>query len=442
MNNLFATNKIWATLCFLVPFILCNAQNPIVPPGVYIADPSAHQWKDGKMYVYGSKDIDPKKYCSANYDVLSSSDLISWSIHPKSFSSAGEGDQVPYSDADLWAPDCIEKDGKYYLYYCLSKGANNEGVAISSSPIGPFINGEVIDGMRGIDPAVFIDDDGQTYITWGQINLKMAKLNPDMKTIDRSSVKNRVITEAEHYFHEGSQLFKRNGIYYLVYADISQRGRPTSIGYSTSNHPFGPYTYRGVIIDNFGSDPHVWNNHGYIASFNEKWYVFYHRATHGSVTMRKACIEPIEFNTDGTIAQVEMTTQGVGDPLDPFNKIDAARACYMTGDLRIALTGDSKEELVKIENGNTAVYKYLNFNRSPQKIEIELIPIHGAEIQIFINNLNRLIATIKVPKGDGKTPITLTALVSPKIMGIYPVYLRFNGADDETLFNVDSFVFY
>ncbi len=160
MNNLFATNKIWATLCFLVPFILCNAQNPIVPPGVYIADPSAHQWKDGKMYVYGSKDIDPKKYCSANYDVLSSSDLISWSIHPKSFSSAGEGDQVPYSDADLWAPDCIEKDGKYYLYYCLSKGANNEGVAISSSPIGPFINGEVIDGMRGIDPAVFIDDDG------------------------------------------------------------------------------------------------------------------------------------------------------------------------------------------------------------------------------------------------------------------------------------------
>lgn len=433
--------NLFCVLCLLIA-TTGKAQNPIVPPGLYIADPSAHQWKDGKMYIYGSKDTDPEKYCSTSYDVLSSSDLTKWSIHSNTFSSTGSNDQVAYSDMELYAPDCIEKDGKYYLYYCLSQGPGDEGVAVSDSPIGPFLNGEAIEGMGGIDPAVFIDDDGQAYITWGQVNLRMAKLNPDMKSIDLSSVKNRVITEAKHYFHEGSQLFKRNGIYYLVYADISQRGRPTSIGYSTSNHLFGPYTYQGVIVDNFGSDPHVWNNHGYVAPFNDEWYVFYHRATHGSVTMRKACIEPIKFNPDGTIPQVEMTTQGVGAPLNPFEETDAARACYLTGNVRIALTGKAKEELVKIQSGNTAVYKYLNFDQSPKKLQMDVTPIHGGEIQVFINNFTHLIATIQVPEGDGKTPITLTTdLLSKRIKGIHPVYFRFNGNDDIFLFNVDSFIF-
>ena len=425
---------------FVVP--VCKAQNPIVPPGVYFADPAAHLWKDGKIYLYGSKDINPEQYCSQSYDVLSSSDLINWTIHPNSFASTGSNDQISYSDAELYAPDCIEKDGKYYLYYCLSKGPGDEGVAIGSSPAGPFLNGEAIEGMSGIDPAVFIDDDGQAYITWGQVGLTMAKLNPDMKTIDASSVKYNVITEAEHYFHEGSQLFKRNGIYYLAYADISQRGRPTSIGYATSNKPFGPYTYQGVIVDNFGSDPCVWNNHGYIASFNGNWYVFYHRATHGSVTMRKACIEPIRFNPDGTIPQVEMTTQGVGAPLDAFGEIDAARACYLTGDVRIALTGKDKEELVKIENGNTATYKYLNFDHAPKRIRMKVTPAQGGEIQVFIKNYRSPIANIKVPEGDGKSPITLTSdIFSSNIKGVSPVFLRFNGVNDKTLFNVDSFVF-
>ena len=113
--------------------------------------------------------------------------------------------------------------------------------------------------------------------------------------------KDGIITEAEHHFHEGIQAFKHNGTYYLTFADISRRGMPTCIGYATSDCVTGPYKYRGVIIDNFGCDPAVWNNHGSVVCFKDQWYVFYHRSSWGSNTMRKSCVEPIEILPDGTI---------------------------------------------------------------------------------------------------------------------------------------------
>ena len=141
------------------------SQNPIVPPGVYIADPSAHVWADGKMFVYGSRDESPEYYCSKSYRVLSSDDLKSWKMSGESFATTGPGDQVTYSDNYLYAPDVQYYKGKYYLYYCLSFAKNTEGVAVSDSPLGPFKNGTPIDvgGFNQIDPCVFIDDDGKAY---------------------------------------------------------------------------------------------------------------------------------------------------------------------------------------------------------------------------------------------------------------------------------------
>lgn len=95
------------------------AQNPIVPAGIYIADPSAHVWKDGKMYVYGSRDESPDYYCSNSYVVLSSPDLKSWTVSKPSFVSQGPGDQVPYADGPLYAPDVQFSNGQYFLYYCM-----------------------------------------------------------------------------------------------------------------------------------------------------------------------------------------------------------------------------------------------------------------------------------------------------------------------------------
>ena len=130
-------------------------------------------------------------------------------------------------------------------------------MAFSNTPTGPFTDGQPVDvgEYNEIDPDVFIDDDGQAYYLWGQFSLKMAKMNPDMVSLDSSSIRDNVLTEEQHHFHEGAFMCKIGELYYLVYADISRGDAPTCLGYATSEDPFGPYEYRGVIIDNNRCDP-------------------------------------------------------------------------------------------------------------------------------------------------------------------------------------------
>lgn len=99
--------------------------NPIAPPGLYIADPEVRQMPDGRVYVYGSRDEPGNAWCSRSYNVLSSSDLVNWSVEQFSFATDGPGKQVDYTDRILYAPDCIHHNGKYYLYYCLAGGGDD-----------------------------------------------------------------------------------------------------------------------------------------------------------------------------------------------------------------------------------------------------------------------------------------------------------------------------
>jgi arabinoxylan arabinofuranohydrolase len=420
------------------------AQNPIVPPGVYLADPSAHQWPDGKMYVYGSRDESLQYYCSWNYDVLSSADLKTWKLTPKTFVSKGAGDQVAYSDELLYAPDCLYHKGIYYLYYCLADGTHTEGVATSASPAGPFTNGENIDlgANDQIDPCVFKDDDGKVYYIWGQFNAKIARLKPDMHSIDSATIKDNLVTQKEHFFHEGGYMVKRNGIYYFIYAHMGRAGRPTCLGYATAKSPFGPFKYGGVIIDNDHCDPAVWNNHGSIAQFNGKWYVFYHRSTHGSNVMRKACVEPITFNKDGSIPEVEMTTQGAAGPLSAFDKMDAERACLLYGNVRIKDCDPDNEDLESIKQGDMAAYKYLDFENGANKLIVRAAP--GAKpvtIEIKLDDSwSSTVGTVKIPgNGDGKTwQLFETGAIIPK--GVHALWLSFNGAGEDIV-KLDWFKF-
>ena len=161
---------------------------------------------------------------------------------------------------------------------------------------------------------------------------------------------------------------KRNGIYYYVYAQGGRHGRGccACLAYATGRSPLGPFTYQGVIIDNFGSGPNLVNNHGCIAEINGRWYVFYHRPTHGTGTMRQACVEPITFNADGTIPEVEMTTQGIGGPINPLERMDAARACLTSGNvarnMRAATHGcavssilSSISRMATLQHGGTSI---------------------------------------------------------------------------------------
>ena len=420
------------------------AQNPIVPPGLYIADPSAHVWKDGKIYVYGSRDESPQYYCSWNYYVLSSSDLRTWEVAKDAFASKGPADRVSYSDEYLYAPDCQYKNGLYYLYYCLASKMNPEGVATSPSPTGPFTTGRVIDvkGHNQIDPAVFLDDDGQAYYIWGQFTAKMARLKPGLTEIDAATLKDNVLTEKEHFFHEGGYLVKRKGVYYFLYAHIGRGDRPTCLGYATSRSPMGPYAYGGVIIDNDHCDPGNWNNHGSLVEMNGRWYVFYHRSTHGSKTMRKACLEPIAFNDDGGIDEVEMTSQGAGGPLKAREPIGAERACLLYGNVRIQAFAADNEELGGIRDDDRAGYKYLDFGEGVDTVTVRAAP--GAKPGRIVLALDQMwaspIATVDVPGGgDGRTWVELTGPVKAA-RGVHALWLGFHG-EGEDLFKVDSFRF-
>lgn len=423
--------------------VRCLAQNPIVPPGIYIADPSAHVWEDGRIYIYGSRDESPDYYCSWDHHVLSSSDMMNWQITENAFSSRGPNDQVSYSDNILYAPDCQYRDGTYYLYYCLASNEDTEGVATGRSPTGPFTNGKRIDlgGINQIDPAVFIDDDGQGYYIWGQFSAKMARLKPNLIEIDKSTIKEGVVTEKEHFFHEGGYLVKRNGVYYFIYAHIGRANRPTCIGYATAISPMGPYTYGGVIIDNDHSDPSVWNNHGSIVEMNGQWYVFYHRSTHNSVTMRKACVEPIYFNEGGSIDEVEMTTQGAGPPLKATSRIDAERACLLFGNVRIQAFRKDNEELAGVQNDNKASYKYIDFGGGVNTFKAIVKPgIKGGRLDLTLDQpWSRSIGFIDVPGGSDSDWIELSCNVE-KAEGVRALWLRFYGEGADFL-RVDSFIF-
>jgi beta-xylosidase len=410
------------------------AQNPISPPGVYIADPTARLDRDGKMYVYGSLDETRTDYCSHRYNIISSPDLLHWQLYKNTFASKGDNDQVPYSDGWLYAPDMIERDGRYYLYYCLSGGG--EGVAFADRPQGPFTGGREIAGAQGIDPTVFIDDDDQAYYYWGQFSAKGARMNPDMTTIDETSVVDGLVTEKEHFFHEGGFVFKRNGIYYFVYAHMGRQDRPTCIGYSTSNSPLGPFKYGGVIIDNAGSDPAVWNNHGSVAEFKGQWYVFYHRPTHNCVMMRKACVEPITFLPDGSIPEVEMTSQGAGPALKATDRTEAERACLLHGNVRIQLVEGStdNEALTCIHDGDRAAWKYIDYGHGVNRFTARVRSQTGGRISIAGDKpWHSTGASVNIPANQDWTEISCPVR---RLSGVHTLWLQFSGGEGD-LFDID-----
>ena len=415
--------------------------NPALPLDVFIPDSEARQWADGRLYVYGSLDVSgDTAYCSRDYRVFSSEDLVRWTDHGASFTTHDALDE-PWRDATLYAPDCIRYRDEYRLFFCTSD--NGEGVARSSDPGGPFGDPQPIAGAHGdaIDPAAFIDDDGTPYLFWGQFHARGARLRDDLTAIDPETLNPNLIDEAEHGFHEGASVRKRNGVYYLVYADIS-RGRPTALGYATADSPLGPYTKRGIIVDNIGCDPETWNNHGSIAPVDGRWYVFYHRSSQNSRFNRRLCIEPIEFNADGSIPEVPMTTGGVEGPLAPGRFMDASRACLVHGGLYAApvrapslpqavpvLTAPPEpphEVLTHITDDSAACYRYYDFGDETRFSCLASSATYGGTIEIRIDAPDGdLLGSCTVPRtGDWARFVRVDCEVRP-VSGVHELWLVF-----------------
>ncbi len=312
--------------------------NPFLPFGTYIPDGEPKVFGD-RVYLYGSYDLFGEGYCCKVYHTFSAPlcDLTDWKDHGVSFST----DEVPWSDALLYAPDALYKNGRYYLFFCLSDGT--EGVAESKQPEGPFTNARQItlngEPVKGIDPSV-LEDSGRVYYTWGQFNLRMGELDDDLCTLKPETVREGILTnnDGAQGFHEGSSLRKIGDKYCIIYAseysDIfpNKGARPTKLDYAVSDSPYGPYERRGTVIDNTGCDPASWNNHGSVIKAGDEWFVFYHSSTNNTEFSRRARAERITVDEkNAVIEQALPSSNGFLTRLTPCNIISPVNAFRFYG---------------------------------------------------------------------------------------------------------------
>lgn len=284
------------------------ANNPFITH-MYTADPSAHVWKDGRLYVYASHDIFPPRGCDYmdRYHVFSTDDMINWTDHGEILNSG----QVPWGRREggyMWAPDCAYKDGTYYFYFPHPSGTHTGntwkiGVATSRKPASDFKVQGYIEGVPSyIDPCIFMDDDGQAYIyNGGSSRCYGGKLKDNMVELDGPMVEMQGLND----FHEGAWIHKRNGIYYLSYPDnhINGNGKQYNrIHYAMSTSPLGPWDYKGILLEETDCD----TSHGSIVEYKGQWYMFYHNcALSGRGNLRSICFDRLFYNEDGTIRIVE-----------------------------------------------------------------------------------------------------------------------------------------
>ena len=287
--------------------------NPIITH-MYSADPSAHVFGDS-LYVYPSHDRDMARgFDMEDYHVYVTGDM-------KTFEDRGvifrPFEQTSWATKNAWAPDCVERNGKYYLYY--PTDVKYIGVAVADSPYGPFEDPlghplltidspGVICDRDFIDPCVFIDDDGQAYMFVGQNTCCCIKLNDDMISYDGEV---HIIEGLEEFF-EASWVHKYNGKYYLSYSNSPFTGHQPEIVYAMADNPLGPYEYKGRILGPVSSG----TNHHSIVQFGDDWFLFYHTGDLGNYNWpdrgmggyhRSVCVDYLYYNEDGTIREVQPT---------------------------------------------------------------------------------------------------------------------------------------
>lgn len=326
-------------------------------PNDYMADPSANVFND-RLYIYPSHDRDSGEafdddgghFQMKDYHVLSLDNVENGAITDHGVILDVE--QVEWAEKQMWDNDVVEKDGKYYLVFSAKdyNGVFHLGVAVADNPEGPFKpEPHPIRGSFSIDPCVFKDDDGEIYCYFGGLwggQLQWYTLTPeasknnegvimgpaaDKKTplflkegspavpsfVARMSDDVKQFCEAPHpvvivdengeplkaedphRFFEASWMHKYNGKYYFSYST----GDSHFLCYAIGDNPYGPFTFKGVILD-----PVVgWTTHHSIVKYKGEWFLFYHDCVPSNDTtwLRSLKVQKLYYNEDGTIQKVK-----------------------------------------------------------------------------------------------------------------------------------------
>jgi hypothetical protein len=350
----------------------------------------------------------------ADYHVFSSENLTDWTDHGMivSQNKVAWVDSTTYS---MWAPDCIERNGKYYFYFPANKNAAGPngrkgfaiGVAIADKPEGPYIpQTEPIKGLNGIDPNVFIDKDGQAYIYSAMGNITVAKLKDNM--IELASEPQVIANLPSKGLKEGPFLFERKGIYYLTIPHVENKIE--RLEYAIGDNPMGPFKMAGVVMDE--SPMNCWTNHQSFVEYKGQWYLFYHQDAYSPKfdKNRSICIDSLFFNTDGTIQKVIPTLRGVGLTI-ATNKIEIDRYSSISGAGATVAFIDTLDTFkgwkTMLESKNAWVkYNAVDFGgKKMKKVEVMVKSVNGGTIQVRLNKVDGpVIAEVTIPKStDWKT---------------------------------------
>ena len=312
------------TLTALVFMGAAAQKNPILPE--LHADPEVLA-DGGRYYIYSTTDGVPG-WGGYYFTCYSSKNLRQWQYEGIVLDLKRD---TRWARGNAWAPAIERKNGKYYLYYSGDQGERKAiGVAIADSPTGPFTDfgRPIVDsrpqGVRGgqqIDVDVFTDDDGQSYLYWGNGYMAGAKLNPDMTSIDTTTITvltPRGGTLQDYAYREGTYVFKRRGIYYFLWS-VDDTGSPNyHVAYGTSTSPLGPIrvAQEPVILQQRPDERIYGPAHNSVLQVpgTDKWYIVYHRINpayldkdDGPGFHREVCIDPMEFEKDGRIKPVTPT---------------------------------------------------------------------------------------------------------------------------------------
>ena len=366
-----------------------EAQNPILPPSweLFIADGEPHVF-DGRMYIFGSRDnfdglgSDGRVvWCSDNYHVIWSDDMIHWTDAGEALNLKDIPEEVKGTAARLWAPDVFRdpKTGKYHMATCTNNG--KAFILDADRPEGPYTNARSLtlngEELGHIDPGILVDDDGKVYLALPKFIV--AQLDPD----EYSHIIPETVRDMTPYMptdnepFEGPSLRKRGDTYYYIYIQntgkVAENGPvPTRMAYLTAKHPLGPYTYQGLIITNHNY-PDAGNVHGSFEPFLGQYWLQYHKSVPGLRLTRVANLEPMEFNGDGTIKEVKMSTSGVRGAFGVGDKVQAAGAVeYSTGREPgiYQLKRGSQPFLSFQEDGQWACFRWFDFPVAPRQFTI------------------------------------------------------------------------
>jgi len=442
-------------LAALLPVLVSFAQNPIIQT-YYTADP-APMVHNGTVYLYTSHDEDiiEKNFFTMNdWRCYSSKDMVNWTDHGAILSYK----DFSWSRGDAWAGQCIFRNGKFYYYLPVNQknGGNAIGVAVSDSPTSGFrdaIGKPLLSGFGYIDPTVFIDDDGQAYLYWGNPQLYYVKLNNDMISYDEKvgivkvplsrqgfSARKKDAEKRPSEYEEGPWFFKRKNKYYLLYP---AGGVPEHLAYSTSNGPTGPWIYGDTIMKVIEDRGAFTNHPGYI-DFKGQSYLFYHDGSlpGGGGFKRSVCIEPFNFNADGSIPRIKRTKAGVlksVSNLNPFNRIEAETIAWSEGvkTAKDSLTGTIY--VTNIDNDDYIKIRSVDFGKGASKFEATVAATSSkGSIELRADSLNgKLLGNLEVKSTKNAQDWKIQLCNINQLTGVHDLYLVFKG-EGANPFNFDS----